>query len=383
MDSSTAYNLTLAQKLGLALSVFAIYWPIKLYIILDRLTWGAFQRFWWVWLLEISITLLFFTFWLSLSEWFERWFAGWSGWDFLVNIKTPAKLVTLVVAGALAIVLNFGFYNLWSTVIDYVHRSDYRLHKAQPAVVIQAGPVADTIKALETKEFQQRERFNHGLTVMAMLSAFYLAANLRGYKKLEDLRVNAEQLKREATQAQFSALKNQVNPHFLFNSLSILSTLVEVDTKLSVQFISRLAKAYRYILDQREMDQVSLKTELEFLDAYLFLLNIRFKDKLKVNNKLLPQEASRYKIAPLTLQLLVENAVKHNQMSIEHPLIISIYKEDDVLLIANPIQLRPVSDSSTGMGLQNITNRYGLLTDRPVWIGEQNSSFVVKIPLLS
>ena len=382
MDSPAGYYLTLTQKVRLALSVFAIYWPIKLYIFFDHLTWGGVQRFWWVWLLEITMTVLFFTAWLSLSERLEHWFWGWSESDFLVNIKLPAKLATLVVAGALAIVLNLAFYNLWGTVIGYMNRADDPLRRVQTMKAGPATPADEKIMALMKRATQQRERFNDGLTVMAMLSAFYLAANLRGYKQLEELRVKAEQLKREATQAQFAALKNQVNPHFLFNSLSILSSLVEVDTKLSVQFINRLAKAYRYILEQRDVEQVSLKTELDFLEAYVFLLNIRFDGKLKVITNVPSHEATRHRIAPLTLQLLVENAVKHNQMSIEDPLIISIYKDVDTLLIANPIQLRPRPESSTGMGLQNIINRYRLLTDRSVGVGEEGGSFIIKIPLL-
>ncbi|GAB4038829.1 hypothetical protein [Spirosoma jeollabukense] len=108
MDSPAGFYLTLTQKVRLALSVFAIYWSIKLYIFFDHLTWEGVQRFWWVWLLEITMTVLFFTAWLSLSERLEHWYVGWSESDFLVNIKLPAKLATLLVAGALAIVLNLG-----------------------------------------------------------------------------------------------------------------------------------------------------------------------------------------------------------------------------------------------------------------------------------
>lgn len=216
-----------------------------------------------------------------------------------------------------------------------------------------------------------------------MLSAYYLAANRRSNQQLQELRLNAEQLKREATQAQLVALKNQVNPHFLFNSLSILSALVEIDAKLSVQFIDRLAKAFRYVLEQRESDKVSLATELKFLDAYKFLLNIRFDGKVKVQQTVNAEQAGQVSIAPLTLQLLLENAVKHNQMSEEQPLTVSIYVEGDQLIISNPLQLRTNPQSSTGVGLQNIKNRYRLLTERPVEAAEVDCFFVVKLPLLS
>jgi two-component system LytT family sensor kinase len=217
---------------------------------------------------------------------------------------------------------------------------------------------------------------------MAMLSAFYLTVNRRSTQHIQTLQLQTERLQKEAVQAQFDALKNQVSPHFLFNSLSILSSLVEIDTKLSVQFINRLSKAYRYILDQRDNEQVSLKTELDFIESYTFLLNIRFDDRLKVVINVPEAARTRYQIAPLTLQLLVENAVKHNQMSDEDPLTVTIALVGETLRVSNPIQLRPSSGDSTGMGLQNISSRYRLLTDQPVRVGEHNGDFVVIIPLL-
>ena len=217
---------------------------------------------------------------------------------------------------------------------------------------------------------------------MAMLMAYYLAANRRGYSQLARLRIQAEELGKEAAQAQFTALRNQVNPHFLFNSLSILSSLVEVDAKLSVQFINRLSKAYRYILEQRDAERIQLRTELDFIESYTFLLHIRFDERFQVHINLPEADQDRYQIAPLTLQLLVENAVKHNRMSDEEPLIVRIDRENDYLRVANPIQPRPRMEESTGVGLTNIVNRYRLLSNQPVWIGEVDDEFVVRIPLL-
>jgi hypothetical protein len=390
MNSPSVRYLTIPQKVRLALSVFAIYWPIRLYINTDSLNWNTVQEDWPIWIVEFIVTVLFFTFWLSVTEWLEQQFVGWLKGDFLLEFKLSAQLVSFLVAAALAVVFNEGYHRLWHYV-DYLEdqlEDQFRLTQQSPT---SASPSAKQHKSGKKKRGRRNQdrrnrnrqnKSNNGITVMAMLSAFYLAANRRGYQQLETLRVNAEQLKREATQAQFAALKNQVNPHFLFNSLSILTFLVEVDTKLSVQFINRLSKVYRYILEQRESEQVSLKTELEFLEAYTFLLNIRFEGKLQVFSTVPPEEAARFGIAPLTLQLLVENAVKHNQMSEECPLVVSILLEKDYLLICNPLQLRPQAESSTGLGLQNIVNRYRLLTNRPVWAGEQDGNFVVKIPLL-
>ena len=144
-----------------------------------------------------------------------------------------------------------------------------------------------------------------------------------------------------------------------------------------------MSRAYRYILEQKDNERVLLKTELEFIQAYRFLLNIRFENKFDVVVNVPEADQSRYSIAPLTLQLLVENAVKHNRMSAKEPLRVQIDLEGDCLVVRNNRQLRPQSEASTGVGLQNIINRYALLTERPVWVGENEGSFVVKIPLLT
>ena len=192
------------------------------------------------------------------------------------------------------------------------------------------------------------------------------------------------QLRRENALAQFEALKNQVSPHFLFNSLSILSSLVHIDANLSEKFIDQLAKAYRYILEQKDNDTVSLKTELDFLDSYTFLLKIRFENKFDVNISITDQEAEKYHITPLTLQLLIENCIKHNRMSQKEPLIVTILIKGDYLIVINPVRPRSELEriKSTGIGLANIKNRYQLLTKTPVQIAQDEELFTVKIPLL-
>ena len=197
--------------------------------------------------------------------------------------------------------------------------------------------------------------------------------------------VQAEQLKKENAFAQYEALKNQVSPHFLFNSLSILSSLVHVDAELSGKFIDQLSRAYRYILEQKDNDTVSLKTEIDFIKAYAFLLKIRFENKFELKIEIADDIANKFRIAPLTLQLLVENAVKHNRMSAKEPLIVSVSTDRTFLSVSNPVQERTEHEriSSTGIGLKNIDNRYKLLTNQPVQIENVNGNFVVKIPLLS
>ncbi|GAB4038419.1 sensor histidine kinase [Spirosoma gilvum] len=383
MDSSNPGFLSLNQKIRLALSVFAIYWPIRLYVSIDYFDWGIIQKSWLIWLIELVITVLCFTFWLSVTEWIEQRFVGQLRTGFLVEFKLPAQIATLVVAGLLAVVFNIGFGALWRTLDHALNRDDAELVGPPAKPPTREHPEFRRAGFRRGGDRQRRDKVNNGLVVITLLSAFYLAANRRGYQQLQELRVNSEQLKREAAQAQMLALKNQVNPHFLFNSLNILSSLVEIDQKLSVQFIARLSKAFRYVLEHPETEKVLLKTELEFLEAYTFLLNIRFDEKLQVIQSVTADQANEHSIAPLTLQILLENVVKHNQMSSERPLTVSIYVDGDYLIVSNPIQLRPSPQTSTGLGLQNIKNRYKLLTDKPVEATEQDGHFVVKIPLLS
>lgn len=227
-------------------------------------------------------------------------------------------------------------------------------------------------------------RTNYALTLVISISIFYLILNRKSHFRMRFMEIQAEQLIKENALAQFEALKNQVSPHFLFNSLSILSSLVHVDANLSEKFIDQLSRAYRYILEQKDNETVFLKTELDFLNAYAFLLKIRFENKFDVKVSITDLEAEKYRIAPLTLQLLIENCVKHNRMSEREPLVISISIGDDYLVVMNPARPRIEEEKipSTGIGLTNIKSRYQLLAKRPVQIEQEEALFKVKIPLL-
>lgn len=197
------------------------------------------------------------------------------------------------------------------------------------------------------------------------------------------LQARSDALQKQQLLSEVALLRTQVNPHFLFNSLSILSSLVHVDANLSEQFIEQLSRSYRYILEQKEQTLVTLRTELEFIRSYVFLLKIRFENKFDLQIDIPENLLDTHKIAPLTLQLLVENAVKHNRMSLKEPLVVSVSVENgQTLVVKNRLQPRSSTATSTGMGLQNISNRYALLTNRPVWAGETEEEFVVRVPLL-
>ena len=192
-------------------------------------------------------------------------------------------------------------------------------------------------------------RLHISLYFIATVFIYIFQSGLNFYKQAQEKAAEAEKLEREYAQVRLQALKNQVNPHFLFNSLSVLSSLVHVSAETSDKFIQQLSKAYRYILEQKDLDWVTLKSELDFLDAYFFLLQIRFDKKIQLV-KQIALDAIEYTLPPLTLQLLLENAVKHNKMSNNEPLIITIKNEGEYLAVVNKVNKREQYETSTGIG---------------------------------
>jgi two-component system, LytTR family, sensor kinase len=195
------------------------------------------------------------------------------------------------------------------------------------------------------------------------------------------IQVEAEQLRIVSVEAQFEALRNQINPHFLFNCFNALSSLVYKDADTSAKFIAQLSNVYRYLLYNQGNRVVTLSAELDFTQSYFYLLTIRFSDSIFIDNQI-KGATDRVYIAPAVLQMLVENAIKHNVVSRKNPLEIILKIEDDAVVVINTIHEKTVKEASTGIGLKNIINRYRLLTDKPVTVERTPAAFTVKIPLL-
>ncbi|RCS27162.1 histidine kinase [Polaribacter sp. WD7] len=181
--------------------------------------------------------------------------------------------------------------------------------------------------------------------------------------------------------AKFESLKNQLDPHFLFNSLNVLTSLIGENPNQAEKFTTKLSKVYRYVLEQRNKDLVPIQEELKFARTYMQLLGMRFEDAIEFN---IPDtiKDNELKMVPLSLQLLLENAVKHNVVSSSKPLVVSIYEENNHLIVENNINPKEAIGKSTKVGLQNIADRYGLITDKPVKIENNNTTFKVSLPLL-
>jgi len=194
--------------------------------------------------------------------------------------------------------------------------------------------------------------------------------------------IEAEKLKTEQVASQYETLKNQVNPHFLFNSLNALTSLVYEDQDQAAKFIKKLADVYRYVLDNQQKEVVPLSEELQFLKSYIFLQQMRFEDNLTVDIEV-PSETEAM-IPPLSLQMLVENAIKHNIISDDQPLHLRISVEQDKFLrVENNLQLKRSYEYSSGLGLQNIRSRYAYLSRKEVEIQDGPQHFTVKLPLLT
>jgi hypothetical protein len=194
--------------------------------------------------------------------------------------------------------------------------------------------------------------------------------------------IEAEQLRTEKLAGQYQSLKNQLNPHFLFNSLNVLTNLVYEDADKSASFIQQLSRIYRYVLEVQQEELVSLADEIGFAQNYLSLQKLRFEENLVYD--ITTDHIEGFHLPPLSLQLLLENAIKHNIVSMQHPLRIEIRQKEDVLIVSNNFQPKKLEDvESNGIGLENIRRRYELMSNKQPEIIKNETEFCVKLPLLT
>lgn len=200
------------------------------------------------------------------------------------------------------------------------------------------------------------------------------------FKSWKRALINAENLKVEMMAYKYESLRNQINPHFLFNSFNVLSDLVYADQAMAVKFINQLSELFRYVLDSRDKELVSLADELDFMKSYIYLLKTRFEDKLELNIGLNAEPDEL--IVPMTLQLLVENAVKHNEISEAYPLQINIRRDSSYLEVENTLRVKKVGENSKNTGLKNIIQQFSYFTDRQIEVNATDGKFLVRVPIL-
>ncbi|WP_298534582.1 2TM domain-containing protein [uncultured Algibacter sp.] len=233
------------------------------------------------------------------------------------------------------------------------------------------------------EDFIARERFKYyhfGLIITLLIIAVFHAIYF--YNRYQQNRIKEQKVIAGTASAKFDALKNQLDPHFLFNSLNVLTSLIEENPNSAQKFTTSLSKVYRYVLEQKNKALVTVDEELKFAKTYMSLLKMRFEDSIIFSA---PEKSTNpeSKVVPLSLQLLLENAVKHNMVTASKPLHIKIYENNNNLIVENNLQPKQIVKKSSGVGLSNIQQRYNLLTDKKVNIIKEAKRFAVAVPMLT
>jgi sensor histidine kinase YesM len=296
---------------------------------------------------------------------FVLFISVWETNDYLIRKAKKKKIANelfihgkiLLITVLVLIVISGIIYYVWLFEVNIF----YNIEKEEPWSVFKI----DMLRAF-------------GLTVVfAGLNQFFWISSDK--KKLE---LSMLALQKEIINSKYSSLKSQISPHFLFNSLNTLTSLIYEDRDLASDFVSGLASCYRYILDNKEEDLVTLDKEMQFLDSFIFMMKVRHNEAIIIHTDIDKIHLSKL-IPTLSIQMLVENALKHNYYSKEKPIKIEIYIDHNRILITNNLKKRLDSQESTQLGLKNIKNRYAFYTKEEVIIENSNHTFKVSMPLLS
>lgn len=303
--------------------------------------------------------------------------------------------------------IDFGFYQLYGFVLgysnmtffDYMGRRNWSSDSYKKRIIL--GIIGSTVLTLtglflirlltSLVFFDQSFSFffaheslrNYQFGLWITLSIVIVFHIVYFYNRYQKHKIQEQKVIAGTASAKFDALKNQLDPHFLFNSLNVLTSLIEENPDNAQKFTTSLSKVYRYVLEQKNKDLVTVDEELNFARIYMSLLKMRFEDSIIFE---IPAQASNpeSKVVPLSLQLLLENAVKHNIVTSSKPLHIKIYEDTQgYLVVENNLQPKQILNKSSGFGLENIKQRYQLLTNKSVTISQQTSLFTVAIPMLT
>lgn len=302
--------------------------------------------------------------------------------------------------------IYFGIYQLYTFVISYVNTLVFEFLKKRTyksydiikrivfgilgstivtlisifvlRVIVDVVIFGDSFEHFIATESWQGYSFGLWIT-LTIVSVFYV---IYFYNRYQKNKIKEQKVIAGAASAKFDALKNQLDPHFLFNSLNVLTSLIEENPENAQRFTTSLSKVYRYVLEQKNKELVTVDEELKFARTYMSLLKMRFEDSIIFE---IPDKASNpeSKVVPLSLQLLLENAVKHNMVTSSKPLHIKIYEDGNHLVVMNNLQPKQIVKKSSGVGLENIKQRYQLLTERKVYINQREKDFAVAIPMLT
>jgi len=318
---------------------------------------------------------------------------------FIFNGEYSVKtlLITMGISAMYSFTLGFGqgvMNEYLSSKWSWVTSTKERVLSGVLATILYTVPVILVINYILFIVIQERDPSMFFEFPMVWIHLFWMIFSFgvstfmhaRGFmlewKKAANVKSNKQEIVAKTETAKFESLKNQIDPHFLFNSLNVLTSLIGENPKQAERFTTKLSKVYRYVLEQKNKELIPLSEELKFASAYMELLQMRFEEGIQFE---IPTETSNdeLRIVPLSLQLLLENAVKHNVVSSNKPLILRIFEENGSLIIENNVNPKEAIGKSTKIGLKNITDRYRLLTKRSVSIVNDKKTFKVSLPLLT
>lgn len=297
-------------------------------------------------------TCLFFIAAFNILGYFTIRISSWLNVRYALNIRNRGRIVTIYMMVMLAfLLLNYSLLVMAKLLIGSAHLFTFP---------------------------------NGGLRILILvwLIELVVLGLLLAYRSMQQsliLQQRTAALQKENNTARYTALQNQLNPHFLFNSLNTLIAEIEYNPRNAVSFTKNLSNVYRYVLQCRDKPLVTLGEELEFMKAYLFLHEVRLGNCISYHNDI-PADCFEQMLPPLTLQLLVENVIKHNSISITNPMEIDIRVDEGYLAVSNLIHPKKTVESA-GVGLQNLSNRCLLMTGKEIVVQDKYGVFIVKVPL--
>ena len=332
------------------------------------------------WLLQVVVLPLYITVLNGLLIGTVYWHS-WTTFGLATGITLVASFLNWYVNNSIALKIN----QLHPDPKDYVKRAFRRFVACAASSSLHVAVLFFLYRTLALSGFEP-EFFRLGLAMLFMV--IIVAVVVITYESMDSFgywqqsRKEVDTLSKAQLQAQLDALRQQVNPHFLFNSLNSLTALISEDPQKAEAFSEELSSVYRYLLRSNDTPLVPLASELAFVDSYYHLLKTRYGDSLTLVQRILPGMEARH-IPPLTLQLLIENAVKHNVILPEQPLLIDLHtNEDNYLIVSNNVQRKPSRSLSNGVGLSNILGKYAMLGQSAPVIEDDGREFRVMLPLV-
>lgn len=371
LHDNMIHRISTRNKLLLAFGLNAFFYPVVLYVNLDgdNRSWHIIMgKLFPLLASEYIVGSLIIFGWLYLAERIHEQFERWFGKDVISRggiLPNVAAILTFVAANLIVNWISLRFIFGFQTLI---------LDKPDLAIV-------------SDNEYSRMSiRYTYVNYIIMALFVYYLLTYRRIMQGMSEATMRAEKAQKERIASQYNLLRNRVNPHFLFNSLSTLSSLVHVDSDLSEQLIDRLSKAYRYMLENRDQQTVPLKAELDFLKSYSFLLETRFANKFRVEIDVQEEQKEHAHIVPLTLQVLVDRALRTNRMSAHSPLVVKIRSDHNEILVENNRQPRLVPDHTIGECDWGVfENCYHMLSSSEHRLRDvaDQSTWTVHVPLLA